>query len=335
MSDRDGVGVDDPPLASPHRIPESRQSVSVVVPIYNEAPVLRQLLDRLVAVAHQLEADYEFSFVFVDDGSADDSLRVIRDLAVREPRLHVVQLRRHYGQTAALQTGFDHAAGTIVVSMDADLQHFPEDIPRLLDRMNEGYDGVLVRDGWAPYRRFTAAGHQTCVAHLLRRCRDLMRDHPRAPFAARVKALLQQALGIRDRRAAGTMSPHGAAVARGHVLNQLFTALDQAGRLPAMQRFAAHLRTELPALLSFLFDPSVDATNWRAEHALRPAVVNRKVCGGNRSARGAATQHVLTSVLRTAQQRQLDASAVLVELLRAPQPTVSQTLALPTSDSPR
>ena len=102
-----------------------------------------------------------------------------------------------------------------------------------------------------------------------------------------------------------------------------------------MQRFAAHLSTELPALFSFLFEPTVDATNWRAEHALRPAVVNRKVCGGNRSARGAHTQQVLTSVLRTAQQRQLDASEVLVDLLRAPQPTVSQTLAPPQEPSPQ
>ena len=108
-------------------------------------------------------------------------------------------------------------------------------------------------------------------------------------------------------------------MARGRVLSQFLTVLEHAGPLPA------HLRTELPALLSFLFDATVDATNWRAEQALRPAVVNRKVSGGNRSARGADTQHVLTSVLRTAQQRQLDAAAVLIELL-APQPKVSQAL---------
>ena len=71
------------------------------------------------------------------------------------------------------------------------------------------------------------------------------------------------------------------------------------------------------------------------EQALRPAVVNRKVCGGNRSARGADTQHVLMSVLRTAQQRNLDAATVLVELLHAPQPTISPALAHPTSGSPR
>ena len=124
-------------------------------------------------------------------------------------------------------------------------------------------------------------------------------------------------------------------MARGPVLSQFLTALDHAGPLPAMQRFAAHLRTELPALFSFLFDATVDATNWRAAPALRPAGVNRKVCGGNRSARGAVTQHVLTSVLRTAQQRHLDAAAVLVALLRAPHPTVSQALGPPAGTSPR
>ena len=197
------------------------------------------------------------------------------------------------------------------------------------------YAGVLVRDGWAPYRRFTAAAHQTCLAHLLRRCRDLRHDHPRARFAVRIKALLQQALRIRDRRAAGTISAHGAAVARGHVLNQVRVALDNVGTLPAMQRFAAHLRTELPALLQFLGAPTVDATNWRAEHALRPAVVNRKVSGGNRSARGADTQQVLASVLRTAQQRDLDAADVLVELLCAPRPTIASALAPSPNGAPR
>ena len=207
--------------------------------------------------------------------------------------------------------------------------------PQAAAILGAAYDGILVRDGWAPYRRFTNAGHQTCLAHLLRRARDLVRDHPRASFAARIKATLQQALAIRDRRDAGTISAHGAAVARGHVLSQVFTALDHVGTLPAMQRFAAHLRVELPALFSFLFDPTVDATNWRAEHALRPAVVNRKVSGGNRSARGADTQQVLTSVLRTAHQRQLDPTQVLVDLLHAPQPTVSRTLVPLTEASPR
>jgi transposase len=90
-----------------------------------------------------------------------------------------------------------------------------------------------------------------------------------------------------------------------------------------VRRFAAHLAVEWPALFTFLFDPTtIDATNWRAEQALRPAVVTRKVCGGNRSTRGADTQQILASVLRTACQRQLNPHAVLVRLLRARTPIV-------------
>ena len=97
-----------------------------------------------------------------------------------------------------------------------------------------------------------------------------------------------------------------------------------------MQRFAAHLAVEFPALFTFLLDPTtIDATNWRAEQALRPAVVTRKVSGGNRSWHGAGTQQILASVLRTAHQRQLDPYALVVSLLRAPSPTVPAELRLP------
>jgi transposase len=83
----------------------------------------------------------------------------------------------------------------------------------------------------------------------------------------------------------------------------------------------------LPALFSVLFDPSLDATNWRAEQALRPAVINRKVSGGNRSARGAGTLEILSSVFQTARLRDLDPRRVLVELLRVRKPIVSPALA--------
>jgi transposase len=186
------------------------------------------------------------------------------------------------------------------------------------------FAGGIGRDGWAPYRQFTAAFHQTCVGHLLRRCRTLQQDHPRARFPARVARILQQALKVRDRRAAGTISAHGVDVARGHLFNQMLDLLEDPGLLPEMQRFARHLEVELPALFSLLVDPDLDATNWRAEQALRPAVITRKVCGGgNRSRRGADTQQVLASLLRTASQRGLDATDVLTTLLRAPKPIVS------------
>lgn len=189
--------------------------------------------------------------------------------------------------------------------------------------LGEDFAGVLARDGWAPYRRFVHADHQTCLAHLLRRCRLLQIDHPRSPFAARIQQRLQQALSLRDRHAAGEVSAHGLAIARGRLLEQTLNLLTRTrSGIPAVQRFVAHLTVEASALFTFLGDPAIDATNWRAEHAIRPAVIMRKVCGGNRSARGALTQQVLTSVLRTAHQRALDPTSLLVTLLRAPSPTV-------------
>ena len=188
------------------------------------------------------------------------------------------------------------------------------------------YDGVLVRDGWAPYRRFTHALHQTCLSHLMRRARQLRTDHPRSPWAARVHAVLQAALKLRDRRDAGRLSDHGLATARGRLLAQLGRLIDKAPTLDAADRFAAHLDREFPAAFTFLWDPSVDATNWRAEQAIRPAVVTRKVCGGNRTRHGADTQQVLASVVRTAYQRQLELTPLIITMLRSPSPVVPDTL---------
>ena len=191
------------------------------------------------------------------------------------------------------------------------------------------FDGVLVRDGWAPYRRFTSALHQTCLAHLVRRARTLSADHPRSPWAARVQAVLTDALALRDRREAHAITEHGLAVARGRLLARLGRLLDTVPALPAAQRFAAHLDREFAAVFAFLWAPEVEATNWRAEHAIRPAVVNRKICGGNRTPRGAQTQQILASVIRTARQRLVDLTELFTTLLRSPRPTVPKALQAP------
>ena len=190
------------------------------------------------------------------------------------------------------------------------------------------YPGVLQRDGWQSYRQFHQAAHQTCLAHLLRRCRVLLLDYPAQPFVAAVKAILQAALGTRDRYHAGAVSPQGLAVARGHYIERLGHLLQRTpSRRLAVRRFQQHLIVEFDAIFSFLFDPTLYATNWRAEHALRPAVVTRKMCGGgNRTRHGADSQQVLASVLRTADQRGLDATDVLVTLLTAPTPAVPASL---------
>lgn len=198
-----------------------------------------------------------------------------------------------------------------------------EDATAILD---PGFDGVLIRDGWAPYRQFTAALHQTCVAHLLRRTRTLGLDHPRSPWASAVQQVLLDGLALRDRRDAQAISEHGLAVARGHLLTRLADLIDTAPGLPAAQRLAKHLGTEFAAVFAFLWEPGIDATNWRAEQAIRPAVVARKICGGNRTRRGADTQQVLASVARTIWQRRLDLTTVFTTILRAPRPTIPAAL---------
>jgi transposase len=193
------------------------------------------------------------------------------------------------------------------------------------------YAGILVRDGWQSYRQFTAAQHQSCLAHLLRTCRRLLLDYPAQPFVAAVKAVLQDALTTRARFVAGDVSAHGLAVARGQLIARLGRLLERTpSRRLAIRRFQSHLIIEFAAIFSFLFDPTLDATNWRAEQALRPAVVTRKMCGGgNRTARGAHTQQVLASVLRTAAQRGLNRTDLIAALLHARTPTVADILRTP------
>ncbi len=112
--------------------------LSVVLPVYNEADSLASLIPELTAALQRLGRSYEI--IAVDDGSSDDSLAVLRNLQEQEPHLRIVQFRRNFGQTAAFAAGFDYARGEIVVTMDADGQNDPADIPRLLEAMEKGTD---------------------------------------------------------------------------------------------------------------------------------------------------------------------------------------------------
>ncbi len=195
--------------------------------------------------------------------------------------------------------------------------------------LGPNFSGVLVRDGWVAYRGFKNAPAQTCVGHLLRRCKDLQAAHPDSPWAGKVQAVLQDGLALRNRCNAGEISEHGLASARGRLAARLGRLIDTPPPLASAERFAKHLANEFPAVFLFLCDPSIDATNWRAEQAIRPAVVTRKVCGGNRTRRGADTQQVLASVVRTARQRRLDPRALITTMLCAREPVVPEALALP------
>jgi glycosyltransferase involved in cell wall biosynthesis len=117
--------------------------VSVVVPLLNEEENIPILYDELTQSLQKIGVEYEL--VFVDDGSTDSSLQILEDLQKADATIHVISLRKNFGQTAALTAGFDMAKGNIIVAMDADLQNDPADISILLDKINEGNDMVT---GW-------------------------------------------------------------------------------------------------------------------------------------------------------------------------------------------
>jgi glycosyltransferase involved in cell wall biosynthesis len=122
-------------------------NLSIVVPLFNESGTLGELHRRLAAVLLVLGLDHEI--IYVDDGSTDGTSEALVTVAARDPRVHVITLARNYGQTAALAAGFDAAAGDVIIAMDGDLQHAPEEIPRLLAKLDDGYDIV---SGWREQR---------------------------------------------------------------------------------------------------------------------------------------------------------------------------------------
>lgn len=121
--------------------------ISIVIPIHNEEPAILPLYDRLTNVMEGLRKPYEI--LFVDDASTDRSFELLANLVETDARLKVIRLRRNFGQTAALSAGFDEAQGEVIVSLDGDLQHEPEDIPNLLAKIDEGYD---IASGWRKNR---------------------------------------------------------------------------------------------------------------------------------------------------------------------------------------
>jgi transposase len=243
------------------------------------------------------------------------------------------------------------------------------------------FAGVLERDGWAPYRRFTHARHQTSVAHLLRRAGELIADSVagQARVSHAVRRLLLDALAVRDRFSDLLAPPAGevidaTAVEITHgqpLLSASSTDGDGDGdgdgiiadrrdrqalldtqiarlhhdvdvllaRNPTHdpnRKLLKHLANEREHLLTFLTIPRVAATNWRAEQAIRPAVVNRKHWDGNRTRHDADIQQTLMSVIRTSRQQHVCPIALLEDLQHHRTPTTSSMLTLPaTSTDPR
>lgn len=127
---------------------KARPLLSVVVPVYEEEENVRPLYERIHRVLSEQGGDYEV--IFVDDGSRDKTFGVLADVYRQNGRVKVIRLRKNFGQTAAMVAGFRHAKGRVIVSMDGDLQNDPGDIPKLLAKLDEGYDLVC---GWRRVRK--------------------------------------------------------------------------------------------------------------------------------------------------------------------------------------
>ena len=121
--------------------------LSLVIPLLDEEESLRPLHEAITRVLDR--EGYDAEIVFIDDGSRDASFAVLRDLAEKDPRVKVVRFRRNFGKSAGLAVGFDEASGDVMITMDADLQDDPEEIPHLLAKLDEGYDLVT---GWKKKR---------------------------------------------------------------------------------------------------------------------------------------------------------------------------------------
>lgn len=184
------------------------------------------------------------------------------------------------------------------------------------------YEGTIVRDGLPSYRVFTKARAQTCLAHLLRRIDGLLQNES-APATQKwlktAKTVLQRSVRVRDRRDNAIIGPRGLI----NAVDEVETAIDRLiATVPdgeAVERFARHLQRERRALFTFLHQDAVPATNFLAEQALRPAVVNRKMSGGgNNTPSGATSQAILMTVPHSAKKRLANGITLLVDAMRNP-----------------
>jgi transposase len=185
------------------------------------------------------------------------------------------------------------------------------------------YAGVLGHDGFKSYERFFWAKHQTCNNHLLRRCHELLGTATGGAviFPRKVQGILQEGLEVRDRRDAGKISAKTAARKADELEKRMVELTEPHKTNPANETFAAHLFRQQHHLFTYLRIPGVDATNYRAEQALKGPIVNRKVWGGNRTDDGAAAQGIISSVLGTLTKKALQAIDWISGLLRAPAAT--------------
>jgi transposase len=181
------------------------------------------------------------------------------------------------------------------------------------------YSGTLVHDGFSSYNRFTAATHQQCLGHVLRRVRELEAKATRGAvhYPRKLIAVFTEAIHLRNRYKKGEVSAATLRRRRGEFDRRLCDLARPAREVPAYQTLSAHLWNHHQEWFTFLSHPEVEPTNWEAEQAIRPAVVNRKVWGGNRTWVGARAQEVLMSVLATCKRSGRSGLEFVSQTLRA------------------
>jgi transposase len=181
------------------------------------------------------------------------------------------------------------------------------------------WEGVLIHDGFSSYDRFTEAIHQQCLFHVLRRARELLKDARAGAvrFPRQVIGLFTEAIHCRNEYVAGRVVPSEWEYARDGFEDRLLALVNVARVVPAYETLSDHLANHFSSWFSFLSDVRVPPTNARGEQAVRPAVVNRKVWGGNRTAVGGQAQGIVTSVLETCKQQAIAAVDFVSQTLRA------------------
>ena len=146
-------------------ISESKVTLSIVIPAFDEEESVAQLYYEIKRVLPELNMVFEV--IFIDDGSTDNTFQILKELHEKDDKLKIIRFRRNFGQTAAISAGFDHALGDVIVAMDADLQNDPSDIQYLINKINEGYDIV---SGWRVNRKdpfLTRTVPSTCANWLI------------------------------------------------------------------------------------------------------------------------------------------------------------------------
>jgi len=191
------------------------------------------------------------------------------------------------------------------------------DVPE--EVLGADWSGDMVHDGWMPYDSFEEADHQQCVGHIQRRCRSILECATRGAvrFPRAVLDLFGDAFELRKRRDAGEVSRHGLAVAIGRLEARLERLLAWRLSNPINARLAGHLERHRDEFFVFLKKPWLEATSWPADQAIRPAVANRKVFGGNRDPGGAEAQEILGSIAATCTQRAIGVFEYLSRVIRA------------------